>query len=75
MNMLSSSKWCCFFKGKQRNFYDFTKKFSEGPGTTWQIRRANFDHLLAQQAAEHGDSVRYGHEVLRGRCCIRNSEF
>ncbi|MCO8060044.1 NAD(P)/FAD-dependent oxidoreductase [Acinetobacter towneri] len=53
-----------FLKGKQRNFYDFTQKFSEGPGTTWQIRRANFDHLLAQQAANMGADVRYGHEVL-----------
>ncbi len=53
-----------FLKGKQRNFYDFTQKFSEGPGTTWQIRRANFDHLLAQQAANVGADVRYGHEVL-----------
>lgn len=53
-----------FLKGKQRNFYDFTQKFSEGPGTTWQIRRANFDHLLAQQAANMGTDVRYGHEVL-----------
>ncbi|MGE8684764.1 MAG: NAD(P)/FAD-dependent oxidoreductase [Acinetobacter sp.] len=52
-----------FLKGKQRSFYDFTQKFSEGPGTTWQVRRANFDHLLAQQAGRMGADIRFGHEV------------
>lgn len=53
-----------FLKGKNRSFYDFTQKFSEGPGTTWQVRRANFDHLLAQQAEKMGADIRFGHEVL-----------
>ncbi len=52
-----------FLRGKQRSHYDFTEKFSEGPGTTWQVRRANFDHLLAQQAATYGADIRFGHEV------------
>ncbi len=52
-----------FLRGKQRSHYDFTEKFSEGPGTTWQVRRANFDHLLAQQAAAYGADIRFGHEV------------
>ena len=53
-----------FLKGKKRSFYDFTKKFSEGPGTTWQVRRASFDHILAQQAEKMGSDIRFGHEVL-----------
>ena len=53
-----------FLKGKKRSFYDFTKKFSEGPGTTWQVRRASFDHILAQQAEKMGADIRFGHEVL-----------
>ncbi|MBP7782915.1 MAG: NAD(P)/FAD-dependent oxidoreductase [Acinetobacter sp.] len=53
-----------FLKGKKRSFYDFTKKFSEGPGTTWQVRRASFDHILAQQAEKMGTDIRFGHEVL-----------
>ena len=53
-----------FLKGQQRSFYDFTEKFSEGPGTTWQVRRANFDHLLALQAEEYGAEIRFGHEVI-----------
>jgi len=53
-----------FLRGKQLSFYDFTQKFSEGPGTTWQVRRANFDHLLAQQVEKQGAEIRFGHEVI-----------
>ena len=53
-----------FLKGSQRSFYDFTEKFSDGPGTTWQVRRANFDHLLATQAEKYGTNIRFGHEVV-----------
>ena len=53
-----------FLRGKQRSFYDFTEKFSDGPGTTWQVRRAHFDHLLAQQAEQYGAEIRFGHEVI-----------
>lgn len=53
-----------FLRGKQRSFYDFTQKFTDGPGTTWQVRRANFDHLLAQQAEKYGAEIRFGHEVI-----------
>ncbi|MFV5490581.1 NAD(P)/FAD-dependent oxidoreductase [Acinetobacter sp. ASP199] len=52
-----------FLRGPQRSFYDFTEKFSEGPGTTWQVRRAQFDHLLAQEAEKKGAEIRFGHEV------------
>ena len=52
-----------FLRGGQRSFYDFTEKFTDGPGTTWQVRRANFDHLLAQQAEKMGAEIRFGHEV------------
>ena len=53
-----------FLRGNQRSFYDFTQKFSEGPGTTWQVRRADFDHLLAQQSEKYGADIRFGHEVI-----------
>ena len=53
-----------FLKGKQRSFYNFTEKFTDGPGTTWQVRRADFDHLLAQQAEQYGAEIRFGHEVI-----------
>ncbi len=53
-----------FLRGKQRSFYDFTEKFTDGPGTTWQVRRADFDNLLAKQAQVYGADIRFGHEVL-----------
>lgn len=53
-----------FLRGKQRSFYDFREKFSAGPGTTWQVRRAPFDQLLANQAQSYGADIRYGHEVI-----------
>ncbi|WP_445114976.1 NAD(P)/FAD-dependent oxidoreductase [Acinetobacter sp. WZC-1] len=53
-----------FLRGTQRSFYDFTEKFSAGPGTTWQVRRADFDHLLAAKAQADGADIRFGHEVI-----------
>ena len=52
-----------FLKGSQRSYYDFREKFTDGPGTTWQVRRAHFDHLLALQAEKMGADIRFGHEV------------
>ncbi|GAA5017277.1 NAD(P)/FAD-dependent oxidoreductase [Acinetobacter puyangensis] len=53
-----------FLRGKQTHQYDFTEKFSDGPGTTWQVRRALFDNILAQQACQKGADIRFGHEVI-----------
>ncbi|WOE33184.1 MULTISPECIES: NAD(P)/FAD-dependent oxidoreductase [unclassified Acinetobacter] len=53
-----------FLKGSQRSHYDFREKFTAGPGTTWQVRRAEFDHLLATQAQKMGAEIRFGHEVV-----------
>ncbi|HSC81654.1 MAG TPA: NAD(P)/FAD-dependent oxidoreductase [Chitinolyticbacter sp.] len=43
------------------SFFDFTDKFSPGPGTTFQVQRAAFDHLLASEAQKQGVDIRYGH--------------
>lgn len=45
--------------------FDFREKFSPGPGTTFQVQRAHFDHLLAQEAERKGAEVRYGHEITK----------
>ncbi|MBR9911163.1 MAG: NAD(P)/FAD-dependent oxidoreductase [Gammaproteobacteria bacterium] len=56
--------------------FDFRKKFSPGPGTTYQVQRAVFDQLLAQQAAEKGAVMRFGHRIEQftytadGRPCL-----
>jgi len=43
--------------------FDFTKKFTQGPGTTYQVKRAPFDKLLADEAEKQGAEIRYGHSV------------
>ncbi len=53
-----------FLRGQQCSFYNFTEKFTDGPGTTWQVRRAHFDHLLAIDAEKKGANLRFGHEVV-----------
>ncbi len=44
-------------------FFDFEQKFSDGPGTTFQVKRAEFDKLLADEAQKQGADIRYGHTV------------
>ena len=50
-------------RGRQTQF-DFRDKFSPGWGTTYQVVRADFDSILANEAARMGATVRYQHEVL-----------
>jgi flavin-dependent dehydrogenase len=45
--------------------FDFRDKHSPGWGTTYQVQRAQFDHILAQEAERFGAQIRYQHEVLR----------
>ncbi|HAT33103.1 MAG TPA: FAD-dependent oxidoreductase [Janthinobacterium sp.] len=44
--------------------FDFRDKHSAGWGTTYQVQRADFDQVLAQQAERFGAEVRYRHEVM-----------
>ncbi|NOK09945.1 NAD(P)/FAD-dependent oxidoreductase [Corallococcus exercitus] len=44
--------------------FDFRDKFSPGWGTTYQVQRGHFDHVLAQAAERKGATVRFRHEVL-----------
>ena len=53
-----------FAKGDKRTQFDFRDKFSPGWGTTYQVQRADFDKVLADEAERMGASVRYRHEVL-----------
>jgi flavin-dependent dehydrogenase len=40
--------------------FDFTDKFTPGPGTTLQVKRAHFDHILIDEAEKQGVEVNYG---------------
>lgn len=53
-----------FQRGDHHTYFDFRNKFSPGWGTTYQVQRANFDHVLAQAAEKAGAIVRYLHQVM-----------
>ncbi|MTV37930.1 NAD(P)-binding protein [Duganella radicis] len=44
--------------------FDFRDKHTPGWGTTYQVQRADFDHVLAKEAERFGAEIRYRHEVL-----------
>lgn len=52
-----------FARGDEYTAFDFRDKHSEGWGTTYQVQRADFDHVLAKEAERFGAQIRYRHEV------------
>jgi flavin-dependent dehydrogenase len=53
-----------FAWGDRYTAFDFRDKFTPGPGTTFQVLRARFDKILADEAARQGAEVRYEQEVV-----------
>jgi flavin-dependent dehydrogenase len=53
-----------FVRGERRSSYDFRDKYSPGWGTTYQVVRADFDNLLAQESVRLGARVLFQHEIL-----------
>lgn len=52
-----------FYHDGKHTQFNFTEKFSPGPGTTFQVQRARFDKILADEAARQGADIRYRHEI------------
>ena len=53
-----------FVRGGQYSEYNFANKSSAGYGYTFQVPRADFDHLLINQAERLGAEVRYEVEIV-----------
>jgi len=53
-----------FAWGDKRSAFDFRDKFTEGKGSTYQVVRADFDKLLADQAEKQGAEIRYEEEII-----------
>jgi len=53
-----------FAWGDKRSAFDFRDKFTQGHGSTYQVIRADFDQLLADQAALQGVEIRYQEEII-----------
>ncbi|WP_125721309.1 NAD(P)/FAD-dependent oxidoreductase [Pseudoalteromonas rubra] len=52
-----------FYKNGLTSEFDFRKKFSPGPGETYQVKRGDFDHTLIQTAQQAGVEVLFEHQV------------
>ena len=57
-----------FLRNGKHVAFDFREKVSPGWGTTYQVVRADFDHLLAREAQRLGADIRYQHEILECDC-------
>ncbi len=53
-----------FAWGDKRTEFDFSKKFTDGWETTYQVPRAHFDKALADAAENLGISIHYRHRIL-----------
>lgn len=53
-----------FAWGEEYSAFDFGETFSNGRPTTFQVQRARFDQLLADQAALQGVQIRYEEEIV-----------
>lgn len=52
-----------FARGDELTSYDFRQKLSPGWGTTYQVRRDQFDELLAKGAERHGAKILFKNTV------------
>ncbi len=53
-----------FARGEQYSDFDFGDTFTDGKPTTFQVQRAEFDKLLADQAELQGVEIRYEQEII-----------
>ncbi|MGV6989158.1 NAD(P)/FAD-dependent oxidoreductase [Testudinibacter sp. P80/BLE/0925] len=68
-----------FTWGNRYTYFDFSDKFTAGPGTTYQVQRGIFDKILIDEAEKQGVQVYYQHTVLtaetndeRAKVLVRN---
>ena len=50
--------------GERYSEFDFRETFTPGMGSTYQVQRADFDKLLADQAELQGVEIRYEEEIF-----------
>jgi len=53
-----------FLRGDVVCNFDFSDKHTEGWDWTWQVPRADFDHILAKEIVKKGVDVSFNHEVV-----------
>ncbi len=55
-----------FYRGKDTTDFNFADKTSKGYPYTFQVQRATFDKVLADEAARMGAEILYQEEILSG---------
>lgn len=53
-----------FYRKGEYTTIDFTEKYTRGPDTTYQVKRADFDKLIADNAQKQGVEIRYQQRVI-----------
>ena len=48
-----------FWRGDEYGYFDFADKFTPGRDSTFQVQRADFDKVLADEAEKQGVEIRY----------------
>ncbi len=56
-----------FIRGKEICVFDFSDKFSKGWDWTWQVPRADFDNVLANEVVKMGIDLEFESEVIEVR--------
>jgi len=64
-----------FERAEERSSIDFRDNFDEGWGTAYQVQRADFDKILADNASKAGAEINYGRfvtkaELGKGACIL-----
>lgn len=58
-------KWGArFLRGDEKCVFDFSKKYGEGWDWTWQVPRAEFDNVVAQEVKRQGVDIEFQSEVV-----------
>ncbi|GGD80734.1 NAD(P)/FAD-dependent oxidoreductase [Planktosalinus lacus] len=52
-----------FIRGDEVCHFDFSKKFTDGWNWTWQVPRADFDYVMAQEIIKKGVDLEFNSEV------------
>lgn len=52
-----------FSVNNQESIFEFDQKFTAGPDSTYQVKRADFDQILAKEAQNQGASFTFGVHV------------
>nr|WP_218584061.1 NAD(P)/FAD-dependent oxidoreductase [Pseudomonas akapageensis] len=64
-----------FAWGERYSTFDFGDTFSNGKPTTFQVQRADFDKLLADQAVLQGVEIRYGETIISANFELANPQL